>query len=92
MPCRYDMELDARPTDSELYDDIKQYYVDFSTMIVNARSKDKAEQIAKDHLKRNQLSPDICNIEETENLDNFKIGILAEETFCVNNKGENQWK
>jgi hypothetical protein len=62
---------------------IKEYYVDFSCMIVNAESSKQAEDIALDFLKENGLSPQICNIEESGDKEPDEVGIHAEDTFHV---------
>ena len=71
---------------------IKEYYVDFSCMIVNAESSKQAEDIALDFLKENELSPQICNIEESGDKEPEEIGIHAEDTFHVTRKDGNLLK
>ncbi len=62
---------------------IKEYYVDFSCMIVNAESPEEAEKIVRHHLKFFGLSPEICSIEESGDKQPKEIGIESEETFVV---------
>ena len=53
---------------------IKEYYVDFSCMIVNAESSEEAEKIVRRHLKFFGLSPEICSIEESGDKQPKEIG------------------
>ena len=70
---------------------IKEYYVDFSCMIVNAETSMQAEGIAVSFLRKNGLCPEISCIEESGDKTPTKIGIKAEETFSVCNTKEKEW-
>ena len=67
---------------------VKQYYVDFSCMVVNAESYSHAEKLALQFLQENKRSPCICSVEECLDEDNGfinkeEVGIVGEETFFV---------
>ena len=67
---------------------VKQYYVDFSCMIVNAESDNHAEKLALQFLQKNKRYPCICSVEECTNEDNGfinkeEVGIVQEETCRI---------
>jgi hypothetical protein len=67
---------------------VKQYYVDFSCMVVNAESYNHAEKLALQFLQENKRSPCISSVEECTEEDNGfinkeEVGIVGEETFFV---------